>query len=179
MVAKKIKDFLPEQHLLSYTTAIMRVYNLHGRRDNKYKARIKILVHETGVEEFTRQVEAEWDALRDGALKLPDADIRAIETYFAPPELPVRIEGDEAVLGWPSSIRSGFSDWLAQNVTTHKHPDYAAITISLKGIGEVRRATPATARWTRLPISPNNTPSTRSASATSRTSSCRMSRAPT
>jgi sulfite reductase (NADPH) hemoprotein beta-component len=136
MVAKKVKDFLPEQHLLSYTTAIMRVYNLYGRRDNKYKARIKILVHETGVEEFSRQVEAEWDALRDGELKLPDADIRAIETYFAPPELPVRPQGDEAVL-LAKLDSKGFSDWLAQNVTTHKHPDYAAVTISLKGIGEV------------------------------------------
>ena len=60
MIAKKIRDFLPEEDLLSYTTAIMRVYNLYGRRDNKYKARIKILVHETGAEEFARQVEAEW-----------------------------------------------------------------------------------------------------------------------
>ena len=65
MIAKKIRDFLPEEHLLSYTTAIMRVYNLYGRRDNKYKARIKILVHETGAEEFARQVEAEWAALKD------------------------------------------------------------------------------------------------------------------
>ena len=63
MIAKKIRDFLPEQDLLSYTTAIMRVYNLYGRRDNKYKARIKILVHETGAEEFARQVDAEWAAL--------------------------------------------------------------------------------------------------------------------
>jgi len=136
MVGKKIKDFLPEEHLLSYTTAIMRVYNLHGRRDNKYKARIKILVHETGVDEFSRQVEAEWAALKDGELKLPDADIRAIETYFAPPELPARPEGDDAVRVARLDSKD-FSDWLAQNVVTHKHPDYAAITISLKGIGEV------------------------------------------
>ena len=87
MIAKKIRDFLPEEHLLSYTTAIMRVYNLYGRRDNKYKARIKILVHETGAEEFARQVEAEWAALKDSELKLPEADIRAIEAYFAPPAL--------------------------------------------------------------------------------------------
>ena len=85
IIAKKIKDFLPEEHLLSYTTAIMRVYNLYGRRDNKYKARIKILVHETGTEEFSRQVEAEWQELKNGELKLPEADIRAIQTYFAPP----------------------------------------------------------------------------------------------
>ncbi|TIV70988.1 MAG: nitrite/sulfite reductase, partial [Mesorhizobium sp.] len=65
MVAKKIRDFLPEADLLSYCTAILRVYNLYGRRDNKYKARIKILVHETGVEEITRQIEAEWQELKD------------------------------------------------------------------------------------------------------------------
>ena len=136
MIAKKIRDFLPEEHLLSYSTAILRVYNLYGRRDNKYKARIKILVHETGAEEFARQVEAEWDALKDGELKLPEADIRAIDAYFAPPALVPRPEGDEAVRLARLDSKS-FSEWLDQNVVTHRHPDYAAVTISLKGIGEV------------------------------------------
>ena len=136
MVARKIRDFLPEADLLSYCTAILRVYNLYGRRDNKYKARIKILVHETGVEEITRQVEAEWQELKDAELKLPDADIRAIDAYFAPPTLADRPEGDQAVkLARLDS--KGFSEWLDQNVVTHRHPDYAAVTISLKGIGEV------------------------------------------
>jgi sulfite reductase (NADPH) hemoprotein beta-component len=136
MVARKIRDFLPEADLLSYCTAILRVYNLYGRRDNKYKARIKILVHETGVEEITRQVEAEWQDLKDAELKLPEADIRAIEAYFAPPALTERPEGDQAVkLARLDS--KGFSEWLDQNVVTHRHPDYAAVTISLKGIGEV------------------------------------------
>ena len=136
MVARKIRDFLPESDLLSYCTAILRVYNLHGRRDNKYKARIKILVHETGVDEITRQVEAEWQELKDAELKLPDADIRAIEAYFAPPALIGRPEGDAAVKLARLDSKS-FSDWLDQNVVTHRHPDYAAVTISLKGIGEV------------------------------------------
>ena len=135
LIAKKIRDFLPEEHLLSYTTAILRVYNLYGRRDNKYKARIKILVHETGVEELTRQVEAEWEALKDGELRLPEADVRAIQAYFALPALGPRAEGDEAVKKARLDSRS-FSEWLDQNVVTHKHPDYAAVTISLKGIGE-------------------------------------------
>ena len=135
IIAKKIRDFLPEEHLLSYTTAIMRVYNLHGRRDNKYKARIKILVHETGTEEFARQVEAEWAALKDGVLTLPERDIAAIRAYFAPPDLPARPEGDEAVKLARLDSRS-FGEWLDQNVVTHKNPDYAAATISLKGIGE-------------------------------------------
>jgi sulfite reductase (NADPH) hemoprotein beta-component len=135
ILAKKIRDFLPEQHLLSYVTAIVRVYNLHGRRDNKYKARIKILVHETGTDEFTRQVEAEWAALKDGELTLPESDIRAIESYFAPPELAGRPEGDEVIKLARLDSRS-FGEWLDQNVTTHRNPDYAAVTISLKGIGE-------------------------------------------
>ncbi|MBW8910098.1 MAG: nitrite/sulfite reductase, partial [Mesorhizobium sp.] len=134
--AKKIRDFLPEADLLSYCTAILRVYNLYGRRDNKYKARIKILVHETGVEEITRQIEAEWQELKDAELKLPEADIQAINAYFAPPAVPDRPEGDQAVkLARLDS--KGFSEWLDQNVVTHRHPDYAAVTISLKGIGEV------------------------------------------
>lgn len=136
MVAKKIRDFLPEAELLSYCTAILRVYNLYGRRDNKFKARIKILVHETGVEEITRQVEAEWQELRDAELKLPDADIQAINAYFAPPALPDRPEGDAQVKQARLDSKS-FSEWLDQNVVTHRHPDYAAVTISLKGIGEV------------------------------------------
>ncbi|MEQ8298832.1 MAG: nitrite/sulfite reductase [Nitratireductor sp.] len=135
MIAKKIRDFLPEEDLLSYTTAIVRVYNLHGRRDNKFKARIKILVHETGTEELTKQIEAEFAALRDGELKLPDKDIRAIETYFVPPPLTPRPEGDDAVRQARLDSKD-FADWLGQNVTTHKHADYAAVTISLKAIGE-------------------------------------------
>ncbi|WP_274626630.1 nitrite/sulfite reductase [Arvimicrobium flavum] len=136
IIAKKVREFLPEQDLLSYVTAIMRVYNLYGRRDNKYKARIKILVHETGVEEFTRQVEAEWEELKSTELRLPESDIRAIDRYFAPPDLPARPEGDDIVKQGRLDSRS-FGEWLDQNVTTHHNPDYASVTISLKGIGEV------------------------------------------
>ena len=138
MVAKLIRDFLPEEDLLTYTTAIMRVYNLHGRRDNKYKARIKILVHETGTEELTRQIEAEFAALKLSGeeLKLPDADIRAIESYFAPPALGERAEGWAAVAA-ERKADTGFDAWLRRNVHEHRHPDYASVTISLKGIGEV------------------------------------------
>ncbi|TPL04191.1 MULTISPECIES: nitrite/sulfite reductase [unclassified Mesorhizobium] len=136
MIAKKVRDFLPEAELLSYCTAILRVYNLYGRRDNKYKARIKILVHETGVEEITRQIEAEWQQLKDTELKLPEADIQAINAYFAPPALSARPEGDALVKQARLDSKS-FSEWLDQNVVTHRHPDYAAVTISLKGIGEV------------------------------------------
>ena len=138
MVAKKIRDFLPEADLLFYTTAILRVYNLHGRRDNKFKARIKILVHETGTEELTRQIEAEFAALKASGedLKLPEADIRAIDRYFAPPELTDRAEGWGAVAA-QRKLDADFDAWLRRNVVEHRHPDYASVTISLKGIGEV------------------------------------------
>ncbi|MGV1904952.1 nitrite/sulfite reductase [Agrobacterium cavarae] len=136
MIAKKIRDFLPEGDLLSYTTAIMRVYNLHGRRDNKYKARIKILVHETGAEELARQVEAEFVHLKNGELKLPDADIAAITTYFAPPQLKDRPESWESLARWKKAD-ADFARWVDQNVQPHKHPDYGMVTISLKPIGGI------------------------------------------
>ncbi|MBC7313087.1 MAG: nitrite/sulfite reductase, partial [Rhizobium sp.] len=134
LVAKLIRDFLPEADLLTYVTAIVRVYNLYGRRDNKYKARIKILVHETGVEEVTRQVEAEFQQIRESELKLPEGDIRAIETYFAPPALPDRPDGWEA-LARAKKADGAFAAWVAQNVQPHRHPDYGMVTISLKPIG--------------------------------------------
>ena len=136
MVAKKIRDFLPEEDLLSYTTAIMRVYNLHGRRDNKYKARIKILVHETGAEELARQVEVEFAELRDGELKLPERDVAAISAYFAPPELAPRAEGWASLAQWKKADPD-FARWVHQNVQPHKHPDYGMVTISLKPIGGI------------------------------------------
>ncbi|MBB4277229.1 nitrite/sulfite reductase [Rhizobium mongolense] len=136
MVAKLIRDFLPEEDLLSYTTAIMRVYNLHGRRDNKYKARIKILVHETGAEELARQVEVEFVQLKDTELKLPEKDVQAIAAYFAPPALPERAEGWENLARWKKADPA-FARWVQQNVAPHKNPDYAMVTISLKPIGGI------------------------------------------
>ncbi|WP_139973222.1 nitrite/sulfite reductase [Ochrobactrum sp. CGA5] len=136
MVAKKIRDFLPIADMLTYVTAIVRVYNLHGRRDNKYKARIKILVHETGVEELTREIDSEWEEIRHGELKLPQRDIDAIESYFRMPNLPQRPEGWE-VLAVTQKADADFASWVARNVTPHKNPDYAVVTISLKPIGGI------------------------------------------
>ncbi|WET75499.1 nitrite/sulfite reductase [Rhizobium croatiense] len=136
MIAKLIRDFLPEEDLLSYTTAIVRVYNLHGRRDNKYKARIKILVHETGTEELTRQVEAEFAALKNSELKLPEQDVEAIAAYFGLPDLPQRAEGWENLARWKKADPA-FARWVQQNVQPHKNPDYGMVTISLKPIGGI------------------------------------------
>ncbi len=136
MVAKKIRDYLPEADLLSYCTAILRVYNLEGRRDNKYKARIKILVHEMGTEELTQRVETEWETLKDSDLRVPDADIKAIYAYFAPPPLKERAEG-HGLLAKQRREDAGFAGWVLQNTVAHKHPDYKGVTISLKPIGGI------------------------------------------
>lgn len=131
MIAKKVRDFLPEADLLTYATAILRVYNLNGRRDNKYKARIKILVHETGLEELKAQIEQEFEALKGGELTLPEADVEAIRAYFAPPELPAR-ERDRF-----DTADAGYINWLTRNTVAHKRDDYAMVTISLKPIGGI------------------------------------------
>ena len=136
MLAKKIRDFLPIEEMLTYVTAIVRIYNLYGRRDNKFKARIKILVHETGVEQLTREIDAEWEKIRHGELKLPQRDIDAIERYFRMPDLPQRPEGWE-VLAVTQKADPQFASWVARNVAPHKNPDYAVVTISLKPIGGI------------------------------------------
>jgi len=134
MLAHKIRDFLAPEDLLSYVEAILRVYNLLGRRDNKYKARIKILVHETGADEIRRMVEEEWERIRHGALELPLDEVRRIESYFALPGLTARapVSGplEDARAGSPA-----LDDWVSQNISAHKVPGYAVVTISLKPIG--------------------------------------------
>lgn len=136
MVAKKIRDFLPVEDMLTYVTAIVRVYNLYGRRDNKYKARIKILVHETGVEPLVQEINAEWEQIRYSDLRLPQHDIDAIESYFRMPDLPQRPEGWE-ILAVTQKADADFAAWTQRNVTPHKNPDYAVVTISLKPIGGI------------------------------------------
>jgi sulfite reductase (NADPH) hemoprotein beta-component len=131
-IAKKIRDELPEEDLLSYLEAILRVYNLQGRRDNKFKARIKILVHEIGAAAFSAQVEAEWQRIRDGALKLPEAEIRRIDAYFAPPAFDKR----PAKVALRAPDRP-FDRWVTRNTYTHKQHGYAIVTISLKPIGGI------------------------------------------
>jgi len=132
IIAKLIRDELPEADLLSYLEAVLRIYNLHGRRDNKFKARLKILAHELGATAFGAQVEEEWQRTRDSALKLPEAEIERIRAYFAPPAF----EHRPAKLSLRPPERS-FERWVARNTHTHKQPGYAILTISLKPIGGV------------------------------------------
>jgi sulfite reductase (NADPH) hemoprotein beta-component len=121
---------------LSYLEAVLRIYNLHGRRDNKYKARIKILVHEVGADAFAAQVEEEWLRIRDGALKLPEAEIKRIDAYFASPAFVAPPAGASAKppIGEPDAA---FERWIMRNTHTHKQRGYAIVTISLKPIGGI------------------------------------------
>ncbi len=134
MIGHKIRDFLPEQDLLSYVEAILRVYNLFGRRDNKHKARIKILVHEEGADEIRRRVEEEWARVRHGALALPEAEIRRIQDYFAPPPVAPR-PAKSVVLERARATNLALDAWVKQNTVPHRITGYALATLSLKPIG--------------------------------------------
>lgn len=136
MVGKTICEFLPKEDLLSYLEAILRVYNQFGRRDNKYKARVKILVHEIGAETFGNLVEKEWEQIRDGALQVSSEEIDNLRSYFAPPafeKLPsLSPEFAEKVGNDPE-----FAYWVQNNVREHKQQGYAIANISLKPIGGI------------------------------------------
>ena len=134
MVAKKIRDFLPEEDMLAYSEAILRVYNQHGRRDNKYKARIKILVFETGADVLKQQIEAEFAEIRSSVLHLPADEIRRIEAYFAPPAYAIQLP-DEAALNAARRADPGFDRWVANNIAEHRVAGHSIVTISLKPIG--------------------------------------------
>jgi sulfite reductase (NADPH) hemoprotein beta-component len=131
MIAPCINPFVPIDQFITYSEACLRVYNRHGRRDNKYKARIKILVHELGQEEYTRQVEAEFAHLLTQNIEPPLAELERIKTMFADPAF-------EA--GAPDTLdRSDpdFALWVDNNCLTHKQPGYIAATISLKPVGGI------------------------------------------
>ena len=137
MIAKTVRDFLPADELLAYCTAIMRVYNRFGRRDNKFKARVKILVHELGLDEFKREVEAEY-AAGDHAegIAIAADELERIRAYFAPPayeSLPDRDPlHDQRVFNV-----ADFARWVRHNTAHHKVPGYAIVNLSLKPIGGI------------------------------------------
>ncbi len=135
MIAKTIRGFLPKTDLLAYLEAVLRVYNLEGRRDNKYKARVKIMVHEIGAEEFARRVEAEFAQLDGPAIAADPQEVARIAAYFAPPAyetLPARSARFETA----KAENRAFATWASVNLFPHKVPGYAAAVISLKGIGD-------------------------------------------
>ncbi len=134
IIGSVIRDFLPWEHLLTYIEAIMRVYNQYGRRDNKYKARIKILVKALGVEEFTRQVEAEWVDLRDSPSTITPEELHRVASYFTPPAYE-NLPSDESALQNLRHENKAFSNWVGRNVRPHKVNGYAIVTVSLKKTG--------------------------------------------
>ncbi|MDP2779009.1 nitrite/sulfite reductase [Devosia sp.] len=134
MIGKLINSFVPNEHLLAYLESIMRVYNRYGRRDNKYKARIKILVHEEGLETIKGQVEAEFAEIRGGILTLPSEEVDRITTYFAPPAFTDQA-GSKVDVAYQSIIDPAYGRWLDNNLNAHREPGYASVTISLKPVG--------------------------------------------
>ncbi len=133
-VGQEIRAFLPKEHLLSYIESILRVYNLHGRRDNIHKARIKILVNQLGIDKFREEVEADWEATHKAAVDLPAAEYARINSYFAPPQLlpgDIKDEGVEQ----RRITDPAFANWLKHNVKPHRVPGYAIAVISLKEPG--------------------------------------------
>jgi sulfite reductase (NADPH) hemoprotein beta-component len=133
-IAKTIKPFLPKRDVLSYVEAILRLYNQYGRRDNIYKARIKILVHDKGAEAFAKEVDAEWQNIKDGALALDPAIIGDITSRFSYPEyLPLTNNPPELQAARKDAA---FAAWLENSVTGHNKPGYAIVTLSLKPIGK-------------------------------------------
>jgi sulfite reductase (NADPH) hemoprotein beta-component len=132
-IGKTIKPFVAGHDLLSYVEAIMRVYNQYGRRDNIYKARIKILVHELGIEKFSHEVEEEWQQMRDGALKLDEEVVEDIRSRFFYPAY-------EKLAHMPDELRKAaydpqFEAWRKNSTSAHKVQGYAIVTISLKPVG--------------------------------------------
>ncbi|MDP3905752.1 nitrite/sulfite reductase [Novosphingobium sp.] len=131
MIAPCINEFVPIDQMITYSEAALRVYNRHGRRDNKYKARIKILVHELGKDEYTRQVEAEFAHLLTQNIEPPLAELERIKGFFADPAFEVGVP-DEVDRSDPD-----FALWVDNNCVPHKQPGYIAVTISLKPVGGI------------------------------------------
>jgi sulfite reductase (NADPH) hemoprotein beta-component len=129
-----ICDFLPWQHMLTYTEAIMRVYNQYGRRDNIYKARIKILVKAIGIEDFRTQVEAEWADLKDGPSTLTTEEFTRVASFFMGPAYE-SFAGDDATVTAQVASDKPFANWMRRNVKPHKIPGYAIVLLSLKKTG--------------------------------------------
>jgi sulfite reductase (NADPH) hemoprotein beta-component len=133
-IAKTIKPFLHKRDVLSYVEAVLRTYNQFGRRDNIYKARIKILVHELGAEAFAKEVETEWQSIKDGPLALDEDVIADIAGRFRYPAY-ARLDNSAPELAEARGSDRRFDAWLGNSVAKHKVPGYAIVTLSLKPEG--------------------------------------------
>ncbi len=145
VIAEEIRDFLPQRYLRSYLCAIVRTYNRLGRRDNKYKARIKILVKAMGIEKFRDLVEQEWKLIADRYAPLLDTEVASIKAFFTQPDYRAQRLTEDTITSSelvskvdPESLRPlnpAFAQWLDRNVREHRQRDYAAVTLSLKPTG--------------------------------------------
>ena len=135
VIATLVNPFVPEDQILDYLEAVMRVYNRYGRRDNKFKARIKILVTELGETEYIRQVEEEFAAQRPAEkIDLPAEEVERIKHYFAPPPLEVKPAGSQKLKA-ATAADPAFARWVRINTHPHKVAGYTSVTVSLKPIG--------------------------------------------
>ena len=136
VIASSIREFLPKQHLLTYLDAILRVYNRYGNRDNKYKARIKILVRAWTPEVFAQRVEAEWAHLKDGPATLNGSEIERVTGFFTLPDYrSIDDASADAQVTALAADNKAFSRWLDRNVRAQKQPGYVSVTLSLKPAG--------------------------------------------
>ena len=133
-IGARIRDGLPERHLLTYLEAILRVYNRYGRRDNKYKARIKILVRAMTPEGFRDKVDAEWERVKDSPSTLPQSELDRIKACFEPHPY-ASLEDETDLLAAARLANPAFNNWLSNNVAPHKRPGYAIVTLSTKPTG--------------------------------------------
>ena len=131
IIGEEIADFVPWQHIITYCEAILRVYNRYGRRDNLYKARIKILVKSLGVAEFKRQVEEEWAFGKNGPRTLTEAEVARVAGHFTTPAYET-LTGGDAGYAAQRAANPAFSAWARRNVLAHKVPGYAVVVLSLK-----------------------------------------------
>jgi len=134
MIAKLIRPFVEHENLLAYLESILRVYNRYGRRDNKFKARVKILVHEEGIDKIREEVEAEYALTKGGVLRLPQAELDRITAYFADPDFE-RVNVTQIDIVKEKAADGTYGRWLERNLNAHKQPGYVSVTISLKPIG--------------------------------------------
>jgi sulfite reductase (NADPH) hemoprotein beta-component len=135
-IGQQIRKWLAPEHLLSYVEAILRVYNMLGRRDNIHKARIKIIVNQMGIDKYRELVDKEWELIKDSALKVPEEEVERIKEYFAPPPYEKLTDQTNGLAALRKSDRN-FERWMRGNVVEHKVPGYAIVNISLKAPGRV------------------------------------------
>ncbi len=134
-IGHTIRDWVEPEHLLSYVEAILRVYNIHGRRDNIHKARIKIIVNQMGIERYRELVEAEFERIKDSPLKVPQAEIDRIHAYFADPDYETLEDMDDELAAMGEK-EPEFGRWLEVNTVAHKQSGYRIVNMSLKHPGQ-------------------------------------------